>query len=151
MSISERQQGMTLIELILFIIIVGVALAGVLSVFNVATRHSADPLVRKQAVAIAESLLEELWATPYACPSGATCSAVTTTNRTQAHQLADYHGFTMTGISAIDGTPIAHLSGYVASIAVTPATLNGRAGQAISITVSRGDESVTLDAWRGQY
>ena len=148
---TDRQQGLTLIELILFIVIVGVALAGVLAAFDHATRHSADPLVRKQAIAVAESLLEELWATPYACPAGASCVPVTTSNRTQPHQLSDYNGFTMAGIYAIDGTPIAHLANYTASIAVTPSALNGQAGMNISVAVSGGGESVTLEGWRGQY
>ena len=54
------QRGFTLIELIIFIVIVGVAMAGILSVFNTSVKSSADPMVRKQTIAIAESLLEEI-------------------------------------------------------------------------------------------
>lgn len=61
----KHQRGLTLIELIVFIVIVGVALAGVLTVLNHTTRHSADPLVRKQALAIAEALLEEVMLQPF--------------------------------------------------------------------------------------
>jgi MSHA pilin protein MshD len=57
--------GLGLIELILFIAIVGAALAGVLVVYDRAVRGSADPLVRKQAIAIAESLLNEVLAQPF--------------------------------------------------------------------------------------
>jgi MSHA pilin protein MshD len=53
---------MTLIELIVFIVIVSVALAGVLTVLNVTTKSSADPMIRKQMLAIAEALLEEVQA-----------------------------------------------------------------------------------------
>lgn len=60
-----RQAGVSLIELVLFIVIVGVALAGILSVMNVATRNSVDPMIRKQALAIAESLLEEVQLMPF--------------------------------------------------------------------------------------
>lgn len=60
MCISNRQRGTSLIELIMFIVIVSVALAGILLVMNVTTRGSADPLIHKQSVAIAESLLEEV-------------------------------------------------------------------------------------------
>lgn len=61
MSIKfARQSGISLIELILFIIIVGVGIAGILMTFNVGVRGSADPMVRKQAIAIAESLLLEI-------------------------------------------------------------------------------------------
>jgi MSHA pilin protein MshD len=55
-----RQRGVTLIELIVFIVIISTALAGILLVMNQVTLHSADPLVHKQALAIAESMLEEV-------------------------------------------------------------------------------------------
>jgi MSHA pilin protein MshD len=54
---------MTLIEVILFMVIVGVAATSVM--FMVTARSSADPLVRKQALAIAESLLEEVRSMPF--------------------------------------------------------------------------------------
>ena len=60
-----RQRGLTLVELILFIVIVGVSLTGILSVMNVTVRSSADPMVRKQAIAIAESLLAEIEQQPF--------------------------------------------------------------------------------------
>lgn len=63
MRISER--GISLIELIMFIVIVSVALAGILLVMNVTEKSSADPLVHKQALAIAESLLEEIELMPF--------------------------------------------------------------------------------------
>ena len=66
-SIMERtkQRGISLIELIMFIMIVSVALAGILLVMNVTEKSSADPLVHKQALAIAESLLEEIELMPF--------------------------------------------------------------------------------------
>jgi len=60
-----RQRGISLIETILFMVIVSVAVAGVMGVYAITTRSSADPLVRKQALAIAESLLEEVRLMPF--------------------------------------------------------------------------------------
>jgi MSHA pilin protein MshD len=55
-----RQRGVTLIELILFIVIVSVAVVGVLQAMRVNSAGNADPLRRKQALMIAEALLEEV-------------------------------------------------------------------------------------------
>ena len=65
MCISRRQRGLTLIELIVFVIIVSVALAGVLTVLNVTTKSSADPMIRKQSLSIAEAILEEVMLQPF--------------------------------------------------------------------------------------
>jgi len=62
---GSKQRGISLIELIMFIVIVSVALAGILLVMNVTTKNSADPLIHKQAIAIAESLLEEVELMPF--------------------------------------------------------------------------------------
>ncbi|HEU0234121.1 MAG TPA: prepilin-type N-terminal cleavage/methylation domain-containing protein [Gallionella sp.] len=65
MFTRHNQRGISLIELIMFIVIVSVALAGILLVMNTVTKGSADPLIHKQALAIAESLLEEVELMPF--------------------------------------------------------------------------------------
>ena len=65
MRTRHGQLGISLIELIMFIVIVSVAVAGIMLVLNVTTKSSADPLVHKQALAIAESLLEEVELMPF--------------------------------------------------------------------------------------
>ena len=55
-----RQGGVTLVELLMFIVIVSVALVGVLQVLRYNAAHSADPLRRKQALMLAESVMEEV-------------------------------------------------------------------------------------------
>lgn len=57
---ARALRGFTLVELILFILLVSIALVGVLLVTNVTAARSSDPLVRKQGLAIAEALLEEV-------------------------------------------------------------------------------------------
>jgi MSHA pilin protein MshD len=56
----RRQAGVTLIELILFMVIVAIALGGIIAVINLTSQHSSDPVRRKQALIIAEGLLEEI-------------------------------------------------------------------------------------------
>lgn len=56
----RREQGLTLIELIIFIVLVSIAVLAVLRVLSVNVRSSADPQLRKQALALAEGFLEEV-------------------------------------------------------------------------------------------
>lgn len=67
MSILSRSvsRGLTLVELIVSITVIAAGVAGILIVLNVAVRDSADPLIQKQALAIAESLLEEVQLMPF--------------------------------------------------------------------------------------
>jgi len=68
---SRRHAGMTLIELIVFVVIVSVALVGILTVLDATVFRSADPIVQKQAHALAEGLLEEIQAGYFAYCDGA--------------------------------------------------------------------------------
>ena len=56
----QAQRGLTFVELIFFIVIVSAGLAGILTVLNVSTSRSADPMVRKQMLVIAEGVMEEV-------------------------------------------------------------------------------------------
>lgn len=64
-SSRRRAVGLSLVELIVFIVVVGVAVAGVLAALNLSTRASADPMIQKQALAIAEAVLEETQLMPF--------------------------------------------------------------------------------------
>ena len=64
MSIN-RQDGLTIIELVMFMVIMGVAAAGIIGVLNLGTKSSADPLRRKQAMLIAEAYMEEVQLAPF--------------------------------------------------------------------------------------
>jgi MSHA pilin protein MshD len=82
---SRAERGVSLVELIIFIVVVGVAVVGVLAAINLGTRSSADPMVQKQALAIAEALLEEVQLQPFtycdpddAAAAGATGAALCT-------------------------------------------------------------------------
>lgn len=57
---ARREGGFSLVEQIVFIVVVGVAVAGVLLALNVVTRGSVDPMIQKQALAVAEAVLEEV-------------------------------------------------------------------------------------------
>ncbi len=58
-------RGFTLVELVMFIVLVGIAFGALILAMNQFTRYSADPLQSKQALAVAESLLEEVELMPF--------------------------------------------------------------------------------------
>lgn len=151
-----RQRGISLIELIMFIVIVSVALAGILLVMNQVTRHSADPLIHKQAIAAAESLLEEIQLQDFASASGVP-SAVTQPNRSsEYHIVSNYNGFATTGIFPFNGaTAIPGLESYNASVTVANAALGSiAAGSAVLITVTVTDpqgNQIAIDGYRTRY
>ena len=59
-SSMRRARGFSLIEVIIVIVVLTIAIGGVLRIISLTTSNSADPQLRKQALAIAASLLEEI-------------------------------------------------------------------------------------------
>ncbi len=175
-----HQHGVTLVELIMFIVIVGVALAGALLVMNTVIR-SADPLVQKQALAIAESLLEEVELMPFtfcdpndanaataaaAVVGAGGCAATVEAIGPEAGEtryavpvfdnVNDYAGFTMAPGAILDVTGAnIGLAGYAAAINVAPAVLPGVPADAsllITVTVTGPDGiPVVLDGYRTRF
>lgn len=71
MPASIRQQpGFTLIELIVFIVVIGVALSGVLLAVNQATSHSADPMIQIRAAELGQAYLDEILPKKYDANTG---------------------------------------------------------------------------------
>lgn len=138
------QRGFTLIELIIFIVIVSVGLAGILLVMNTVVKSSADPIVRKQALALADSIVEEIMLKAYAHDANTAAG----TDRTTYDNVDDYNGLTQTSFSDWPS----ELSVYSVAIVVTaPLDLSGVAMKKITVTVSRQGESVTMTAYRANY
>ncbi len=141
---ESRQRGFTLIELIIFIVVVSAGLAGILSVMNAVVKSSADPMVRKQAMALADSILEEILLHDYADPDG---SSAGETDRTNWDNVDDFHGKTQS-----DFTLPTDLAGYAVAIAVADgsATL-GVPARRVTVTVSRGAETIAMTGYRANY
>ena len=157
----NTEQGLSLIELIIFIVILSVSIAGILLALNQSIRTSADPVVRKQALAIAESLLEEIELMPFTyCdpddPAAATatspagCATAEGTTPTPGEtrysattpfdNVGDYGTFdtntaSPSGIRDITQTLIPNLGQYRAQVSVVTESL-GTGGAAIPATES---------------
>lgn len=175
---SYRQSGLSLIELVMFIVIVGIAVAGVLSVMNVTTQHSADPMVRKQALAIAEALLEEIELQPFTycfptdplaltasgpggCTGGVAGSEDTlpatarVSSPRNANNVSDYTNFSMSPIVDITGSSITGLGAYTASVSITQVgtsfSLPATDVLQIDVRVVSGSTDITLTGYRFRY
>jgi MSHA pilin protein MshD len=156
----RRSAGLTLVELVIAIVVISVGVAGVLAAFNEAVRGSAQPFVAKQALAIAEALLEEVqlagftYCRPtdpkYAADPGfqAASAADCTAGFIEASgpeagdarpfdNVNDYDGLALAAITDVAGVAVPGTAGYGATVAVVPGALHTiAAGEALQITVT---------------
>jgi MSHA pilin protein MshD len=145
---------MTLIELVIAIVIIGVGLAGVLTVFSTTVKGSADPVIHKQMLSVADEMMEEITLKPYNDPLGVAYAAPVGCVRIAFDDIADYHGYSTANVCDIGGIFIPSLAGYSVSVTVVTdaATLPGvTAAKKISVTVTHGTESTSLVSWRTDY
>lgn len=152
-TIKPPQTGFTLIEMIIFIVIVSAALAGILSVMNTVVKSSADPIVRKQAIALADSVLEEILQKAYCDPDGVSGE----TTRETMDDVMDFNLKTNALFSA--GTypiPAALLAKYTITIAVagdttTLGTTPNIPAKKVTVTVAGLGESISMTGYRTRY
>ncbi len=177
-SARRGLRGLSIIELLIFIVIVSGALVGVLAALQPGSQAGADPLLRRQALAIAEALLEEVQLMPFTwcdaddanvetATSAAGCAGAAEAAGPEAGEgrfappsfdhVNDYNGATLASIVDLTNTPIAALAGYSASVGVAAAdlgSLTAASGAALRITVTVNGPhgtSVTLDGWRTRH
>ena len=83
LNYKQYQSGISLIELVIFIVIMSVALTGITLIYINTTRYSADPMVRIRSIELAQSTLEEILLKAYdnATPVGGGCVHFTANSR----------------------------------------------------------------------
>jgi MSHA pilin protein MshD len=133
------ETGVNLLELIIAIVVISIATTGVLLVYAQVVRHSADPMIQQQALAVAEAYLDEILARPVKDPDGTNAGET----RATFDDVGDYHGIAdspplnQNGSADWDGDAQPDLPGYAVSVAVIPnQNVNG-------VTMSRVDVTVT--------
>jgi MSHA pilin protein MshD len=145
MCTERRCAGFTLVELIVAIVIVGISIAAVASVFVVTTQHSADPMARQQAQLIAEAYLDEILLKRFWDPDTNTVCPPAEGARSDYDNVCDYHSGGPQAAADQFGNVIA---GYTVQVTVVRDNLfnlnslgNGPAGNEIRLL--RVDVAVT--------
>lgn len=175
----SRSAGFTLIETIVFLLVVGIGVVGLLSAVSTAVRYSADPLPRKQALAIAEALMEEIssagftFCQPqdpsfYSATSTATCTLPenvgpdTYAGVTEVRPFDNVNDYVTAYGAAPVNIPVTDVSaslpapaGYTAAVSIAQAGLGGiAASEALRITLTvtgPNNTSITLDGFRTRF
>ena len=142
------QQGATLIELIITIVLISIALSGILSVVNITTKHSADPIVQHQAIAIAESYLEEIVLLPITDPNGTNAGE----SRATFDNIDDYNGLINSGVIDQNGNAITGLENYTVSVTIADKIISNITMRAITVSVSLPSvTTINLVGYRANY
>lgn len=98
-----REQGVSLVELVVAIVVVAVGVAGVLAAFMSAVSGSADPLLTKQWVAFAEGVMEEVLARPTNGNGVRPSATAPCPDRQGFDEVDDFAGLTLVGLCRPNG------------------------------------------------
>jgi MSHA pilin protein MshD len=153
MGSTRAQKGATLIELVVSMVIISVVVTGVMMVVSNTTRNSADPMIRSQALSIADAYLQEIVSQAMTDPAGSDVFGPEAgESRATFDDVTDYNGLA-DNAGAVDqnGNPIAGLEGYNVDVAISATTLNGDPANRILVTVTYDgdpDFSLSLSSYR---
>lgn len=152
----RRQSAFTLIEIIVTIIVLGVAATALLSVFTNLIRGSADPVIQQQATTVAEAYLEEIMLRSFDDPQGGESGTDEgEAGRADYDDVKDYRSLASGPAADQFGNPIAALSDYTVTVAVVNAGLNGIVvadSLRVDVSVSHpAIATITLSGYRTNY
>jgi len=147
MRVHGRQSGATLVEMVVSIVIMSISVTAVMMVVTQVGRHSADPMRRIQAAAIAEAYMDEILAQALSDPDTAESGSTETGEvRATFDDVLDYHGLSdSSGARDQTGAVISGLEGYNVSVSVTAVTLGGYPARRVNVSVGvDGDATFSL-------
>ena len=155
------QRGLTLIELIMFMVIVTAGIAGILLVINTVVKSSADPMVRKQSIAMADAVLEEVLLKAYQNPTGgfSTTPATCASDRPLLDDVSDYACFdgTLATTKILGSQMLASATGplpdtFWAKVVVSAVTVSGVSMKKVTVTVTDpSNATYALSGYRANY
>lgn len=168
------QRGITLIEQIMFMVIVSVGVVGLISALSTITKSSADPMLTKQMVAVAEGLLNEILHQPFtwcdpddpAASTAQSSAECADPQNTGTHGLGegrlggtfdhvdDYGGYRATSVTDAAGNNA--MTGYDASVTIARVGTelglpDNSAALSVTVTITHGSESFALTGYRFRY
>ncbi len=142
MRTARPVYGMTMIELVVAIVILGVGISGMMLAFSTVTGASANPIVLRQMQAIADEMGAEIALKPFAPQANAANAGCA---RVNFNDVSDYNGYTTTNqICTIDGVAIPSLNGYSVSVEVIDqpwVAVPSTASKRIKVTVSNAERT----------
>lgn len=158
--------GATLVELVITIVIISVAIAGVVGAFSLITGRSADPLNQTRAIKLAQLYMDEILTQKYddqtpqggvprysgACNIGTDIGEAT---RSEFDDVDDYHN--LSGSPAtVTGAPLSGYSGFTVSVTVSCAGsevgLPAPEAKRIELSIlAPGNQSFVFSAYRANF
>ena len=156
-------RGLSLIELVVCITLIGVVAAMLVDVFGRMAGRSADPLVQRQALAVAESMLQEVLAqgtgttdqSGVADGMGPEPGESRTGGGTLFDHVNDYNGLDMPGMLTTDGSAVPGLQAYRVRVAVRQQAMGvvpDTQGLWVEVRVTApGGSEVLLASWRARF
>ena len=140
-------RGMTLIELVIAIAVVGIAVSSVLGAMSAQATRSADAMIRKQASAIASAYLNEILQKNFSGPNHST--------RATFDNINDYNS-PPDAVRDQMGSTVAGLDQFSVAVTVGNGFLNGISAstqvQRVDVTVSHSSGTVVLlSGYRTKY
>jgi MSHA pilin protein MshD len=146
----------TLVELVVSIVIIGIGVAGILVAIDRTTRASGDPMVRQQAIAVGEAYLEEILLKNFADPDQPESGGPEAgESRPTYDDVSDYNGLSDSGARDQNDNPIGGLGQYTVSVTVASTGLAGipaADAKRVDVRVTGAfDVGVTLTGYRTNF
>jgi len=148
------QRGVSLLELIAFIVIVSIATAALFKAYNFSVMHSVDPLAQVRALELAQAKLDEILALKYdentptgGIPACGSFGAIACSNTPDANMndVDDYNNYSDTPYTVVvSGTT------YSYTRSVTVSTANNQKLVTVTVSTPQG-VSITLAAYRSNF
>ena len=168
-KLGVQQQGVTLVELVISIVIISIAMVAMMSSFSLSMSRSADPLWHNKTLKLGQLYLDEILAKKYdelspigglpfvANPSCAGLGSDGSETRATYDDVDDYHGITNVVPTSLTASLDSTYDDYRITITVecdgtdVAASANNHA-KIITVTVTPPNQPpITFAAYKGNY